>query len=251
MNKQRRLFIGQVALMAGATALSKPMEAAASASQHINTLYSGDREISIYHTNDLQGNFDPVIGGMGGIKQLKKMLKAQETRGLLLDAGGFLNGSANSAQHKEVIGDMNSIGYHVAGIGANELAQGQDALGSLIPLMQFSLVNCNYDFDASLAQSVKQYVIIKSGKFRVGVTGIGPKIAGVRYHDAIAEANSVAHFLKNTEKCNLVVCLSRLPHATKDDQPDNTKLAKQSENIDMIVSSHGTKLLSGTGVLLK
>jgi 5'-nucleotidase len=250
MKKDRRLFLNQISLMAGVAALSKPMASVAAISKHINTLNSTGNSVTIYHTNDLHGNLAPGINNMGGLYQIKTLLKNQETSGLLLDAGDFLNSTHTLQQQKQVIYTMNNMGYHAAAIGDGELALGREKLEALIPMMQFSMVNCNYDFEAGLAKLIKPYIIINSGKFKVGITGVGHRVNGVKYNDAIQSANTMAAWLKEKQNCDLVVCLSHLGYSEAGDRPDNQKLAKQSEHIDMIVSGHNYKLLRGPVILL-
>jgi 5'-nucleotidase len=250
MKKDRRLFLNQISLMAGVAALSKPMASVASISKRINTLNSTNNSITIYHTNDLHGNLAPGINNMGGLYQIKALLKKQETSGLLLDAGDFLNSSHSPQQQGEVIYTMNNMGYHAAAVGDNELSLGQDKLAALIHLMQFSLVNCNYEFEARLAKLIKPFIIINSGKFKIGITGVGHQVNGVKYNDAIQSANTMAAWLKQKQNCDLVICLSHLGYSQASDTPDNQKLAKQSEHIDMIVSGHDHKLLRGPAITL-
>ncbi len=230
--------------MAGMAAFSKPMASAAAIGRGVNTLYSAGHDVTIYSTNDLHGNITPIINNMGGINQVKTLLKNQDTNGLLLDAGDFLNGKQSIAMQKQVISAMNSMGYHAAAIGDHELAQGQDHLAALIPSMHFALVNCNYEFDGALSKSVKPYVIINSGKYKIGITGVGHRISGIKYNDPSKSANKIATVLKEKEKCDLVVCLSHLGYKLPGDQPDNKLLAKQSELIDMIIGGHGRHLFS-------
>jgi 5'-nucleotidase len=250
MNKERRLFINQISLMAGLAALSKPMASAASISKGINTLYAKGRDVTIYHTNDLHGNLNPVIGNMGGFNQVKSLLKDQDTHGLLLDAGDFLNSSHTMAVQKQVICAMNKMGYHAAAIGDHELAHGQDHLAALIPSMRFTLVNCNYEFDSVLSKLVKQYVIINSGKYRVGITGVGHRLNNVKYDDPVKSVNIIANLLREKEKCDLVVCLSHLGYSSAENEPDNRSLAAESEQIDMIISGHGRSLV-GNPVIVR
>jgi 5'-nucleotidase len=242
MNNDRRTFINQLSFVTALAALSKPMGSLAIASKKINTISSSGREVAVYHTNDLHGNIQPVFGGTGGLDQIQTLLKKQETNGLLLDAGGFLNMAKSSSSQKMMIQTMNKMGYHAAAIGDDELALGQDHLASLARHMQFSLVNCNYGFDGELKKRVKPYIIIKTGKFKTGVTGVGHKVDGVKYNDAIQSAIAAASHLKQMEKCDLVICLSHLGYEQTGDQPDDQKLAKQSEHIDMIISGHNCKL---------
>jgi 5'-nucleotidase len=250
MNKERRLFLNQVSVIAGIAALSKPMASAASISKSINTLYSSGHAVIVYNTNDLHGNLDPAINSNGGLSQIKKLIQNQETGGLLLDAGDFLNSSQSLSHQKAMIHAMNDLGYHAATIGNNELALGQDHLAALVPQMQFSLVNCNYQFNNALSKLVRPYIIINSGSFKIGITGVGHQVKGVVYNDAIQSANYMAKLLKENEKCDLVICLSHLGYTQAGDMPDSQKLAAQSEHIDMIVSGHNRELLGGPAIIL-
>jgi 5'-nucleotidase len=250
MNNDRRVFLNQMSLIAGIAVLSKPLASAAAISRRVNTLNSIGNSVTIFHTNDLYGNIESSNGSLGGLKQIKTLLEKQETAGLILDAGDFLNSSHSLHQQKAVINIMNRVGYHAAGIGDQELLNGQENLAQLAPLMQFSLVNCNYEFNSALNRLIKPYIIIYSGKYKIGITGVGHQVKGVVYNDAIKCANNMARLLKEREHCDLVLCLSHLGYSQDGDQPDNLKLAKQSQHIDMIISGHDYKLLRGPVIVL-
>ncbi|WP_290307280.1 metallophosphoesterase [Mucilaginibacter flavus] len=238
-----------MSLMVGITALNKPFASLASVSKRICTLHLSQKIVTIFHTNDLHGKMDAVYQNVGGINHIKKLLLKQETNGLVLDAGGFLDNTQGLPEQQKVIYAMNNIGYHAATIGNHELANGQDHLAALIPLMDFTLVNCNYTFDNQLNNLVKPYHIIYTGKFKIGITGVGHPVQGVLYNDAIQSANQIAALLKETEKCDLVICLSHLGYKQAGDKADNKKLAQQSEHIDMIIGGHNQKL-NGEPIIL-
>jgi len=249
MKNPRRLFLNQIAGIAGIAALNKPLASISSVSKQINTICSADRAITIYNTNDLHGKIDAGYNKPGGLKAIKALLEDQDTSGLLVDAGDFLNSGHSPDQHKQMIGIMNGLGYCAATPGNHELALGQANLASLIPLMKFAMVNCNYRFDTALSNLIKPYVIINTGKFKVGITGVGQPVEGVVYNDAIACANKTAHLLKTEQNCDLVICLSHLGYKNDDGRPDNKKLASQSEGIDLIVGGHNRKVLAAPIVL--
>jgi 5'-nucleotidase len=243
MNKPRRTFLTQLSVIAGATALTRPFNAMATVAKSVSSLHASQSAVAVYHTNDLNGHINPVYKSMGGLGHIRSTLKNQETGGLLLDAGNFTRNSNKVENHRDVIGVMNSIGYHAAAIGANELSMGQEELMTLIPLMQFSLVNCNLQFDNKLADMIKPYVIIRSGNFKIGITGVCHKVEGIKYNDAAASAAKVARLLKLDEKCDLVVCLAQLGDG------GNRKFAEQSEHIDMVIGGNDPKLCLNTQML--
>jgi len=245
----RRQFLNQLTLIAGATALSKPLSSAAAVTKRINTLGSAASAVTVYHTANVNGKIGTALKNTGGLAQIGMTLKNQETGGLLLDAGNFINKSGSLSHQKEVIYMMNRMGYHTVAIGNHELSQGEDHLAALIPLMQFTPVNCNLQFSSKLNKLVKPYAIINSGKFKVGITGVCHQIKGIKYNDAIESANRMAQLLKNEQKCDLVICLSNLGHNHDGDKPDNQKLAAQTQNIDLIIGGQSTQLSSNTFVL--
>ncbi|ASU34281.1 bifunctional UDP-sugar hydrolase/5'-nucleotidase [Mucilaginibacter xinganensis] len=249
MNKTRRVFLNQISLMAATAAFCKPMASAAAVSKQINTIHSSKNAVTIYHTNDLLGNIEAAYKNTGGLSRIKAELEKQEISGLLLDAGSFINSATPLSQQKQVIAMMNSMNYHAAAVGKQELSLGQDHLASLAPFVKFTLLNCNYEFDDNLKKIVKPYIIINSGGFKVGVTAVGSRINNIKCSDAIESANTVAHLLKNDEKCDLVICLSHLPLMLEGTAPDNHKLAAQSKNIDMIIGGNNDKLLINTKIL--
>ncbi len=198
----------------------------------------------------MHGNIDAGHNNPGGINSIKTLLENQDISGVLVDAGDFLNSAHSSSQHKEMIRNMNSMGYCAATPGNHELALGQANLASLIPLMKFAVVNCNYRFDATLSKLIKPYIIINTGRFKVGITGVGQPVDGVIYNDAIECANKTALLLKTEQNCDLVICLSHLGYKNDGDKPDNKKLAQQSEGIDLIVGGHNRKVLAAPLVIL-
>lgn len=54
----------------------------------------------------------------------------------------------------------------------------------------------------------------------------------------IEKINQLARTLKIEKNCQMVVCLSQLPHQSKNG-PDNLKLAAGSEHLDMIIATPG------------
>jgi len=246
MNKERRLFINQLSVVTALAAFSRPAASLAGISKNISSLHSLRNQVTIFHTSDLHGHIKPANGNAGGLNNIQTILSKQDTGGLLFDSGDFLGNSTNVSSQIEVINTMNKMGYHAATIGNEELAMGQDHLASLIPMMNFSLVNCNYSLEGGLSNLVKPYIIVNLGKFKVGITGVGHKLKSVVYNDAIESANDTASILKEKEKCDLVICLSHLGYKQPGDQPDDQKLARQSEHIDMIISGHNRFLLSGS-----
>jgi len=58
------------------------------------------------------------------------------------------------------------------------------------------------------------------------------------YNDPISSANSIAQYLKETKKCDYVICLSHLGFKYKGRKVSDVVLAKKSEHIDLIIGGH-------------
>lgn len=238
MNAKRRSFLKISSLLAGTAVLNNPLESAASITRKINSFDSRAVKVSIFHTNDLNGKLEASFKSFGGLKNVVDKLDEQENTGLLLDAGGFIAENGSPENSLNMISAMNKVGYHAAAPGIHELALGEEELAKLVPYMQFELVNCNYSFQSTyLKKVVKPFVIIHSGKFKIGITGVGKPIDNIQYKDPFNSANKVAAHLKENEKCDLVICLSNLGYDRNSKAPDNKYLAEKSSHIDMIIGS--------------
>src|SRR5690606_32356533 len=85
-----------------------------------------------------------------------------------------------------------------------------------------------------------------------GVFGVGVELEGLvsknlyketRYLDPIDHANRVAKQLKQEEKCNMVICLSHLGYHARHNKMCDPVLAKETENIDLIIGGHSHTFL--------
>jgi len=235
MSDNRRSFLKNSTLAAAATLLSRPINTLAQVSKNVNTLQSSRHTVTIYHSMGLNGNIDDP----GGINQFNIVLNRQNSGGLILDTGNFLGEGQNKTHHESVIHAMNSAGYHASILTAQDLDNGEAYLASLTTMMGFSLLSCNYSFtNENLATFVKPWQIINFGKYKIGLTGIGPKINGITYQDPIKKVNETALYLKEHQNCDLVVCLSGLNYKDKAGNPDNISVAQKSKHIDFIIGKN-------------
>lgn len=251
MSFNRRSFIRGNALIAGALLLSDTVQALTSVSQKINTVKASLESVHIFHTNDMNGQVSIGFNGFGGLDLFSKNMNEQIFRGILLDGGGFLASEQNLDTHRNFIEIMNQTGYHASTIGRAELNSGQEYLAKLVGMMTFDLLNCNYEFsNPILKERVKSYMVLKYGKHRVGITGVGPNILteGVTYKDPSISLKKITDILKQKENCSVVICLAHLGFEDKSD--NNMILAQNSEGVDFIiggdksdVKGHGTSVV--------
>ena len=217
------------------------------------------KELVILHTNDthsciypLNPNLaDTVVAGRGGFLRRLEMIKQERVKDaqlLLFDSGDFSQGSPYYTLYKGdvEIGLMNQMHYDAATIGNHEFDFGLDNMARLFRKAQFPIVCANYDFTGTPVEgTVKPYVIIKRKGLKIGVFGLSPemkglvdenKCVGVKYLDPIATANKVADYLKNTAKCDIVICLSHLGWDIIG--TDDLELIPATRNIDLVLGGH-------------
>lgn len=247
MNQHRRSFLKKTTLLTGGFLAASKMNALAAISKTINTLEHSNNSLTIFHTNDLHGKINSTEHNIGGLKQIARSLSNENIRGLLLDAGDFLDESHTYGADKEIVSAMNALGYHAATVGNHELSKGEDYLAALLPSIQFPLINCNYTFsNETLKKEIKSYVIIKYGTLRIGITGVGPQLTNgtVKFHNPYESATAVAKKLKEENQCDMVICLSHLGFE-QETGFDSKGLASNSANIDVVISGHNQTFTNG------
>ena len=256
MDSFRRDFLKQSGFIGGGLLIAEPLKQLNNFSE-TSLGFNFLREVNIFHTNDLHNNIEPLQtgkkSGYGGLKNMAAVLSQSSTAHLLLDAGDFVDDAVSIEEQQKMIRAMNKLGFRASTIGNRELAKGADHLAELIPLMKFSLVNCNYSFEHPvLRANVQSYKIIKTGKYKIGVTGVGThqlkSMEGIAWHHPYDRANAIASNLKKEKGCDLVICLSHLGY-TQSSGPRNAEFAKASENIDLIIGGHTELVMPGQMIL--
>ncbi|MEO5646708.1 MAG: metallophosphoesterase [Chitinophagaceae bacterium] len=252
---KRREFLKISSLATGAMLLTKPLESVAGFSRRSGFLNRALNEIEIFHSNDLHSKLTSNTDGLGGLDNINLLLNKQ-SKSIVLDAGDFLDENATLSEHIETIKAMNTAGYHAGTPGNHELAKGQEYLAALLPHMHFPLVNCNYLFsNEQLKQQVKPFTIVKFGRFKIGITGVGVQLdKNLRKKEKIIcahpypKANAVAKMLKEQENCDLVICLSHLGQSSIKGLPQNKEFALSSAHIDLIIGGHGRSITAGPSI---
>lgn len=248
----RRTFIRQSALSAGLLAVGQlPFESFAGKSRK--------QELTILHTNDVHSRLDPFpmdgskYQGMGGVLAREKIISSvrEETEQvLLLDSGDIFQGTPyfNSFKGKPEMQVMSMLKYDAATLGNHDFDNGIEGLVNQLVHANFPFVNCNYDFtNTALEHKIEPYSLIKKGKLKVGIFGLGIELQGlvpeklfgnIKYYNPIEKANEMAYFLKHKKRCDYIICLSHLGFEYKDNKVSDKILAKESENIHLILGGH-------------
>lgn len=217
-------------------------------------------ELTILHTNDVHSRLEPFPadagpnagrGGVAARASLIANIRREREHVLLLDAGDIFQGTPffNIFGGEPEIKAMSLMGYDAAVMGNHDFDAGIENFSTqLARHASFPIVMCNYDFTATPMESLHvPWKVIRKGPLRIGITGVGIELAGLvpdslygntKYKDPIQSANGIAHLLKREKKCDLVVCLSHLGDLYKDGKVSDEVLAKESEDIDLIIGGH-------------
>ena len=217
-------------------------------------------------------NDDQTRGGYARLATLiAKSKAAREAHGpvLVLDAGDFSMGTAFGAACREVGGElqvMAQMGYDATTLGNHEFDLGPDGLGQAIGVASKAgrvpaVLASNTNVAATdtmltdlqrLAKDgvIRRYLVIERGGTRFGLFGVLGKeaifyatnIGAVSFSDAIETAQETVTILRETEKVDVVICLSHGGVQKGKDgrytEGDDVRLARAVPGIDVVVGGH-------------
>jgi 5'-nucleotidase len=250
----RKKFIRNTVLSAGAIMAGSSVLNAAE--EYLNPL-----KLTILHTNDVHSRLEPFpmdggrnqgLGGIAGRSELIKKIRAEEEHVLLLDAGDIFQGTPyfNIYKGEPEIKAMSAMRYDACTIGNHDFDAGMENLAmQLTSNANFPMLVTNYDFTGTpMEHKTQPYKIFKKGKLKIGVFGVSIEGKGLipdslfgatKYLDPVQKANEAAEILKRDKGCDMVICLSHLGYQYKEKNiVSDEVLAKETENIDLIIGGH-------------
>jgi 5'-nucleotidase len=250
--QSRRKFITQSTLAAGAllagNSLFAEMQKDAKA-----------KRLTILHTNDVHSRLEPFpmdgsrnqgLGGVAARAELIKSIRSEEEHVLLLDAGDIFQGTPffNLYKGEPEMKVMGIMGYDAVTMGNHDFDAGLENFATQVSHGGFAVLLCNYDFaNTPMEYKYQPYKIFKKGKLKIGITGVGIEMAGLvpdslfgntKYLNPIEKANETAAKLKKEQGCDIVICLSHLGYKYPGNKVSDIILAKETENIDLIIGGH-------------
>ena len=191
------------------------------------------KQLVILHTNDTHSTIIPIketvadtlLAGRGGAVRRACLVDMERKKSpdlLLFDSGDFSQGSPYYTMFGGAVevGVMNTMGYDATTLGNHEFDNGIDNLARLIKMSNFPYVCSNYDFSGSVLEGlVKPWITINRSGIKIGVFGLAPVLSGIVMEgaingikplDTVKAAQETADYLRNVEKCDLVICLSHV-----------------------------------------
>ncbi len=226
-----------------------------------NSVFAKDdfKRLTILHTNDVHSRIDPFPmdgsrnQGMGGVApraSLIKKIRAEEDNVLLLDAGDIFQGTPyfNFFGGEVELKMMSMMGYDAGIMGNHDFDNGVEGFARQLPHANFPILNSNYDFtDTAMEGKTQPYKIFKKGGIKIGVYGVGIELTGLvnklqsgntKYLNPITKAAEMEVFLKQNQKCDMVICLSHLGYKYKENKVSDIVLAKNTSHTDLIIGGH-------------
>lgn len=222
---------------------------------------SSHKNITILHTNDVHSHVEPFSkdhsefpnkGGFERRATLISKIRRQNPNTLLFDAGDIFQGTPyfNFYGGEIEFKLMSMLGYDAITIGNHDFDNGMDGLDKQLPNAKFDIISSNYDFKNTILESkVSDYKIYNKSGIKIGVFGLGIELEGLvskdlyketKYLDPIDIANDTAKKLKESENCDIVICLSHLGYKYEKfpNKVSDLNLAKSTKNIDLIIGGH-------------
>jgi 5'-nucleotidase len=216
---------------------------------------------------------DATIGGWSRIAAAIKSEKAKRTNPtLVLDAGDFLMGSLFHMVAREEgleLRLLKKMGYDVITLGNHEFDLMPEGLAKILisahrkggtPEIVFS--NAIFDKQNSEGDTleemftrglIKPYLVKQMQGIRIGFYGVLGKDAAevspfakpLKFRDPIDASREMVKMLRETEKVDMVICLSHSGIQTNKSLSEDDRLAKEVPGIDIIISGHThTKLIT-------
>jgi 5'-nucleotidase len=250
--QSRRKFITQSALAAGAMLTSNSLFAELQKDKAL-------KQLTILHTNDVHSRLQPFpmdggrnqgLGGVAARAALINTIRAEQEQVLLLDAGDIFQGTPffNLYKGEPEMKAMAAMGYDAATMGNHDFDAGLENFAIQLQHAGFPILMCNYDFtNTPMEFKYQPYKIFKKGKLKIGITAVGIELTGLvsdslfgntQYLDPIQKANETAAQLKKEKACDMVICLSHLGYKYSSNKVSDVVLAKETENIDLIIGGH-------------
>jgi len=228
-------------------------------------------KLTILHTNDFHSHIDPFDkdaprnageGGMARRAALIKKIRSESAHVLLFDAGDIYQGTPyfNYFNGKFDFELMTMMGYDAATLGNHEFDNGLEGISSQLKYAGFPFINSNYDFsDTILAGKTIPFKIFRCGSIKVGVYGLGIELQGLvdpknygntRYADSLQTALKMERMLREEHNADLIICLSHLGYAYKEDKVSDKVIASQTFETDMIIGGHTHTFLQKPDLIL-
>jgi 5'-nucleotidase/UDP-sugar diphosphatase len=208
---------------------------------------------------------DATLGGWARIATAIRNVKADRGNPVLvLDAGDFLMGSLFHMVSRErgvELRLLKKMGYDAVGLGNHEFDLKPDGLariltsanagGMPLALLSNAVFSAESAKDDSLEKAfsdglVKPYTVMVSNGVKIGIFAlmgkeaaeVAPFSSPVEFRPPAEAAKEMVKVLRETEKVDMVVCISHSGLWADPKKSEDVVLAQEVPGIDVIVSGH-------------
>ena len=215
----------------------------------------------ILHVNDTHSHLEPVKGGnyeghAGVIERAAIVDSVRAARGedkvLLVHAGDFVQGTSYYTQlgGEAEISVMNDLRYDVATLGNHEFDNGIEYLEEMLSGLEYTQVVCsNLDLSPfGLSKYVKPYVVLEKAGMKIGFIGLESYLltnvsrtisSRIQQLDDVECTNKWAAYLRDEQKCDMVILLSHIGYDQDHD------LVPQTRGLDIVIGGHSHTFVDG------
>jgi 5'-nucleotidase / UDP-sugar diphosphatase len=209
---------------------------------------------------------DKTSGGWARIATVIKDVKKERSNPVLVvDAGDFLMGSLFHMLTREQAFELRLLslmGYDAVTLGNHEFDLKPGGLARIltsarnsgqIPPVVFS--NAVFSRESSKDDAlenlfnqgvVKPYLVLERGGLRIGLFGllgkdaaeVAPFASPISFEDPITTAQKMVRILRESEKADVVICLSHSGLSENEKRSEDEILAREVNGIDVIISGH-------------
>jgi len=222
-------------------------------------VWAQEKSLVVLQLNDTHSRLEPFPdnqpsypnrGGMVRLDNYADQVRKETKNVLLFHCGDLVQGTPYFNWYKgdAEIAVANLMKTDAACLGNHEFDNGMESLAKMVKQAKFPFVATNLDLSGTpLDGLTKKYLIIKRNGIKIGIIGltISPEglvsksnSMGVKYLDPVESANTMATFLKEKKKCDLIICLSHLGYYPKEERMGDITIAKKSRYIDVILGGH-------------
>lgn len=212
-------------------------------------------ELLVLHTANAYGYFEDCgcrSDSTGGLAKRAWVIDSLRRHAggsiLVVDAGDFTGGenAYGAALGRVMIEAMELMGYDALTFGEWDLNQGTGYLRDIVTESSVEWVHTNYEV-AGLEDLGRETLVLEKGGRRIGLIGLfNPTIllnpamrdSVIVEEDIVASARGAVRSLRE-QGVDVVVALSHLSYKA------DRALARSVDGIDLIVSGHGGKSLTG------
>lgn len=244
--QNRRKFLTQSSLFTGAFALLKPFEGISKALKYVGA-GSGYQSLSILHTSDLHlinGNdFNAAFKNLKIIQQRIESLRSNCNNIVLLHNGNFVSTISTLENNisNQYIAALQGIGYDAITLGKIDITNNRLFSNEKNDPFSITIIDTIDSLDINSTKKLP-YQIVKKGMLNIGIIAnpISSGIINKSVETKAAILSKTALFLKETQQCNLVICMSTGNSSNTNSKPINNDIAMAAltTHIDVIISGN-------------